>query len=150
MNKYTGKSARQAAILEAISSGGIATQNELVAALKKKGVAATQVSISRDIAELGLVKAGGVYKAATAESGGHDPELPLRTFVRAVTPAGPNLAVVRCDTGTAPRVGLTLDGLALPGLVGTLAGDDTVFVASDCASSQKKLVDFLNSRMNNP
>lgn len=150
MNKYTGKGARQAAILEAIASAEIATQNELVAALKKKGVAATQVSISRDIAELGLVKAGGVYKAATAESGAHDPELPLRTFVRAVTPAGPNLTVVRCDTGTAPRVGLTLDGLSLSGLVGTLAGDDTVFAASDSASSQKKLVDFLNSRMNNP
>lgn len=150
MNKYTGKTARQSAILEAIASGSIATQNELVAALKRKGVAATQVSISRDIAELGLLKAGGVYKAAAAEAGAADPELPLRTFVRSVTPAGPNLTVVRCDTGTAPRVGLTLDGLPLPGLVGTLAGDDTVFAATDSAASQKKLVGFLTSRMNNP
>lgn len=148
MNKNTSKGARQAAILEAIGETSISTQNELVAALKKKGVPATQVSISRDIAELGLVKAGGVYKAAAAEGGAADPQLPLRVFVRAVVPAGPNLTVVRCDVGTAPRVGLALDGLALEGLVGTLAGDDTVFVASTSAASQKKLVDFLNSRMN--
>lgn len=150
MNKYAGKAARQAAILDVIASAGIGTQNELVAALRKKGVAATQVSISRDIAELGLVKVGGCYRPAAAEGGGADPELPLRTFVRAVTPAGPHLAVVRCDAGTAPRVGLVLDGLALGGIVGTLAGDDTVFVATDSAASQKTLVGFLTSRMNNP
>jgi transcriptional regulator of arginine metabolism len=150
MNKYTGKALRQSAILETIASAEVGTQNDLVAALRKKGVAATQVSISRDIAELGLVKVGGFYRAATAESGAHDPELPLRTFVRAVKAAGPNLTVVRCDTGAAPRVGLVLDGLALPGLVGTLAGDDTVFVACDSAASQKTLVTFLTSRMTNP
>jgi arginine repressor len=43
-----------------------------------------------------------------------------------------------------------LDGLSQPGLVGTLAGDDTVFVASDSAAAQKRLIDFLNSRMTNP
>jgi arginine repressor len=57
--------------------------------------------------------------------------------------------VIRCDTGTAPRVGLVLDGLAQPGLVGTLAGDDTVFVAGDSAAAQKRLIDFLQSRMAN-
>lgn len=149
MNKYTSadrKSARQTAILEAVASEPIATQNELVRALKKRGIAATQVSISRDVAELGLVKAAGVYKAATAEAGAADPELPLRTSVLSVLPAGPNLTVVRCDTGTAPRVGLVLDGLTLPGLVGTLAGDDTVFVASDSGAAQRKLIEFLNAR----
>ncbi|MBI3566485.1 MAG: ArgR family transcriptional regulator [Elusimicrobia bacterium] len=152
MNKYSergGKAARQAAILEAVAHDEVATQNDLVRALKKRGIEATQVSISRDVAELGLVKAGGLYKAATAESGAHDPELPLRTFVRKVVPAGPNLTVVRCDTGTAPRVGLVLDGLTLPGLAGTLAGDDTVFVATESAAAQKKLVEFLETRMNN-
>lgn len=135
--------------MEAVAHDAVATQNDLVRALKKRGIEATQVSISRDVAELGLVKTGGVYKAATAETGAHDPELPLRTFVRLVVPAGPNLTVVRCDTGTAPRVGLVLDGLTLPGLAGTLAGDDTVFVATESAAAQKKLVDFLQTRMTN-
>jgi transcriptional regulator of arginine metabolism len=150
MNKYShtqGKAARQAAILEAVSQDEIGTQNELVRALKKRGIEATQVSISRDVAELGLVKAGGAYRPATAENGAHDPEMPLRTFVRKVSSAGPNLTVVRCDAGTAPRVGLVLDGLAAPGLVGTLAGDDTVFVASETGAAQKKLIEFLESRM---
>jgi transcriptional regulator of arginine metabolism len=149
MNKYSSKAARQSAILGAIAAGDVATQNDLVVALKKQGVAATQVSISRDIAELGLVKVAGVYRPA-AEGGVADAELPLRTSVRAVTPAGPNLTVVRCDAGTAPRVGLVLDGLTLAGLVGTLAGDDTVFVASETAAAQKTLIAFLTSRMTNP
>ncbi len=134
--------------MEAVTAEAIATQNELVRALKKRGIDATQVSISRDVAELGLLKTAAGYKAATAENGAHDPELPLRTFVRKVVAAGPNLTVVRCDTGTAPRVGLILDGLNLPGLAGTLAGDDTVFVATESAAAQKKLVEFLQSRMN--
>lgn len=152
MNKYTErderKAARQTAILETITRDEVATQNDLVRFLKKRGIAATQVSISRDIAELGLVKASGVYRPATGE-GAHDAEMPLRTFVRNVIAAGPNLTVIRCETGTAPRVGLVLDGLAQPGLVGTLAGDDTVFVAGDSAASQKRLIEFLKSRMSN-
>ncbi|HXS99225.1 MAG TPA: hypothetical protein VN915_00955 [Elusimicrobiota bacterium] len=154
MNKYAGrderKTARQSAILEAVSSEEIATQNDLVKALKKRGIEATQVSVSRDVAELGLIKAGGAYRSAPAEAGASDPELPLRTFVRRVAAAGPNLTVVRCDAGTAPRVGLVLDELSQPGLAGTLAGDDTVFVASDSAAAQKRLIDFLRSRMTNP
>ena len=152
MNKYTdraeGKAARQTALLEAITQEDVETQNDLVRTLKKRGIAATQVSISRDIAELGLVKAAGVYRPASSEAA-PDAEMPLRTFVRSVVAAGPNLTVIRCDTGTAPRVGLVLDGLAQPGLVGTLAGDDTVFVAGDTAAAQKRLIDFLQSRMTN-
>lgn len=152
MNKYAdrteGKTARQAAILEAVTQEEVATQNDLVRCLKKRGIAATQVSISRDIAELGLVKAGGAYRPATGEAA-HDAEMPLRTFVRSVKAAGPNLTVIRCDAGSAPRVGLVLDGLAQPGLVGTLAGDDTVFVAGDSAAAQKRLIEFIESRMTN-
>lgn len=150
-NKYAeravGKNARQSAILEVIAQEEIFTQNDLVKALKKRGIEATQVSISRDIAELGLVKIGGIYKAGTVETGAHDPELPLRTFVNTISPAGSNLTVVRCDTGTAPRVALALDAVNLPGVVGTLAGDDTVFVAVESAAAQKRLADFLASRM---
>lgn len=150
-NKYAeravGKNARQSAILEVIASEEVFTQNDLVKALKKKGLSATQVSISRDIAELGLVKVGGVYKTGSVETGAADPELPLRTFVDKVTAAGPNLSVIRCDTGTAPRVALALDGLNMPGVIGTLAGDDTVFVAVESAAAQKRLSDYLATRI---
>lgn len=152
MNKNTErderKAARQSAILQAIAQEQVATQNDLVRCLRKSGIAATQVSISRDIAELGLVKAGGIYRPAPAEAA-HDVEMPLRTFVRNVVAAGPNLTVIRCDTGTAPRVSLVLDGMAQPGLLGTLAGDDTVFVAGESAAAQKRLIEFLRARMTN-
>lgn len=153
MNKYAGreerKSHRQSAILEAVSHDTVSTQNDLVRALRKRGISSTQVSVSRDIAELGLIKVGGVYRPAAGEGGAVDSELPLRTFVRRVAAAGPHLTVVHCDAGTAPRVGFILDGLAQNGLVGTLAGDDTVFVASDSAPAQNRLIEFLTSRMNN-
>jgi transcriptional regulator of arginine metabolism len=149
MNKYTdrveGKTLRQTAILEAIAASEIATQGDLVKALKKKGIEATQVSISRDIAELGLVKVAGVYR--TAAGAAQDRELPLRAFVKNALAAGPNLTVVRCETGAAPRVALALDLAAMPGVIGTLAGDDTVFVAVESASAQRKLVDYLSARM---
>lgn len=148
MNKHSGpKLQRQQAVLEAISAQALATQQEITQALKKRGIEATQVSISRDIAELGLIKVAGVYKPGSAETGAADPELPLRSFLRRVHAAGPNLTVIRCDPGAAPKVAFALDNLTVPGLVGTLAGDDTVFVAVDSASSQKKLIDFLSARM---
>ncbi|MBI4371539.1 MAG: hypothetical protein HY552_04500 [Elusimicrobia bacterium] len=149
MNKHSpaDKAARQTAILEAVAREEIATQDGLARALRRRGIAATQVSISRDVAELGLAKAGGVYRTATDGAGAADPELPLRAFVRRADAAGPHLVVVRCGEGTAARVAYVLDNLTMPGLVGTLAGDDTVFVAVDSAAAQKRLLDFLRARM---
>ncbi len=150
MNIYStrgGKAARQAAILEAVTRGEAATQHDLVRALKKRGISATQVSVSRDVAALGLVKVGGVYKTGNTNNGVHDPELPLRSFVRRVVAAGPNLTVVRCDVGAAPRVGLVLDSLEIAGLAGTIAGDDAVFVATENSAAQKKLIEFLEARI---
>ncbi|MEK7858257.1 MAG: ArgR family transcriptional regulator [Elusimicrobiota bacterium] len=151
MDKYTNrderKSARQAAILEAVTQAPVATQHEVVRALKKRGIEATQVSISRDIAELGLIKAGGVYRPAPAAGAPADPEAPLRSSVLRAQAAGANLVVIRCEAGMAPRVGLVLDGMTFPGIIGTLAGDDTVFIAVDSSAANKRLVDFLQSRI---
>ena len=154
MNKYAfredRKAARQAAILEAVSQESMATQNDLVAALGRRGIAATQVSLSRDIAEMGLMKVGGCYKPAAAQDGASDPELPLRTWVRRAQAAGHNLVVASCDSGTAQRVAFVLDRLAVAGLVGTIAGDDTVFVAVDSAAAGRRILQFLRSRIKTP
>jgi transcriptional regulator of arginine metabolism len=151
MNKYANrderKSARQAAILEVISKEAVATQNDLAKALKSAGIHATQVSLSRDIAELGLVKAGGKYQSAPSMTGAADPELPLRTSLRSAVAAGPNLVVLRTDTSAAQPVGLVIDRMSMPGIVGTIAGDDTVFVAVANQAASKKLLDYLNARI---
>ncbi|MBI3548858.1 MAG: arginine repressor [Elusimicrobia bacterium] len=142
-----GKASRQSAILDVVAREDVATQNDLVRALKKRGISATQVSVSRDIAELGLVKASGKYRATVSAAEAPDPEMPLRVWMRGFASAGPNIVVIRCDTGTAQQVGLVVDHLAMEGVVGTIAGDDTVFVAVADAGTGRKFVDFLKSRM---
>ena len=151
MNKYPGderKAARQAALLEAVRGSALAPQNELVTALKRSGIAATQASVSRDVAELGLIKAGGRWRSSPAPVAGlADPELPLRTLVRQVLAAGENLVVIKCRVGAAQQVALALDGLARPELVGTVAGDDTLFAAVGSAKAARALMDFLLARI---
>ena len=146
-NNQTDKGARQQAILDIVGRQDMATQNDLVAALRKRKIAATQVSVSRDVTELGLVKIGGYYKQAMGPSGPADPELPLRAWMRAVLPAGPNIVVVRCDIGMAQSVGLVIDKLGFEGFAGSIAGDDTVFVAVRDAAAQRRVVDYLQARI---
>jgi transcriptional regulator of arginine metabolism len=149
MHKHSSaaKTARQNALLEAIRSEEIRTQNDLVAALRRRGLSATQVSVSRDIAELGLGKVRGRYEPPTVTRGHDDPSLPLRAWVRDVAQAGPNLVVIRCEVGTAQRIGLAIDQSGLPGVVGTLAGDDTVFVATASAAANYSLTEHLRGQM---
>ena len=119
---------RRAVLLEVIASRDLGTQEELVAALRRRGIVATQSSVSRDVRDLGLVKVGGSYRANGAETAA-EPALAWRSWLRSARRAGPNLVVLRCDTGAAQPVALALDQLSTPGVAGTLAGDDTIFVA---------------------
>lgn len=153
MNKNTSapttKPARQLAILEMVRLESIGTQQELVTALHRRGILATQASVSRDIAELGLVKAGGVYRAGLpAAAGAAGADLALRTWARRAAPAGPHLVVVTCETGTAQKVALALDHHQLPDIVGTIAGDDTVFVAVPSAAANRRVVRMIAAWIN--
>ena len=91
----------------------------------------TQSSVSRDIAALRLVKVDGVYRRAPARrSRARDPdELRIAEGVLTAEPAGDALVVVHTPPGEANRVGVALDRLAWPEIVGTIAGDDTIFLA---------------------
>ena len=112
------KAERHSAILELINRGSAHTQQEIAAALARRGLHATQATISRDIQELGLVRAGNGYRS----SGGLVRELVLS--VEVVEP----MAVVRTPPGTANLVARRIDEAALPGVAGTVAGDDTIIV----------------------
>lgn len=151
MNKNTvarpSKADRQAVVLEVVRRARIATQHGLVDALLRRGVSATQASVSRDIAELGLVKAGGVYRSGLPEGGGVAPEFPIRAWARRATPTGPNLVVLHCETGTAQKVALALDQKHLPDVVGTVAGDDTIFVAVASRAAGRRVARLLTDWM---
>ena len=118
------KEKRQQKILSLIRAKGVGTQQELAGLLARAGVPATQSSISRDLVELGVVKRNGFYAPpeAAATRG------PSRGFVE-VEAAGENLLVARCEPGLASAVAVEIDRARVEGIVGTLAGEDTVFIA---------------------
>ena len=126
-------------ILELIATRRIRTQEELADVLRQDGWEVTQSSVSRDIAALGLVKAEGAYARPPAgDLRGVDPnEVRIRDGVLRCEPAGDALVVVRTPPGEANRVAVAIDRLAWPEVVGTLAGDDTIFIAAKDQDSRR-------------
>ncbi len=129
------KEKRHGAILDIIETADIETQEDLARELLQRGFKVTQATISRDIKELHLIKAqaeNGAYRYAVNEAGAlPNTEKLLRVFketVLSVQSAG-NLVVVGTLTGSANAAAEVLDNMALEGVVGTIAGDNTIFIA---------------------
>jgi len=121
------KSFRQGQILKLIAERRIGTQEELARELGALGIQTTQVTLSRDIRELGLVKTPQGYKQLHAEYSGPTFESVLTEFVQDIRVAQ-NLLVLRTPAGHANSVAVALDNESLPEIVGTIAGDDTILV----------------------
>ena len=121
---------RREAMLAIVTGAAVATQDELADALRKRGFVASQASVSRDIAALGLVKVRGRYARATTAAPSENPMLArIRSNVLRVRSAGDNLLVLSTPPGEASPVAIAIDGQDWPGVAGTIAGDDTIFVA---------------------
>ncbi len=138
-----GREQRRQFILELLRRERISSQEELLERLAEAGYSATQSSISRDLRDLEVAKAGGRYVVP-----GGPPRVDLalvQQFLVSVRKAGPHLLVLHTLPGTASLVGSALDLAQLPQIVGTIAGDDTVFVASASPSDQQKLHQQLTS-----
>lgn len=131
---------RRSAIQALLSKGPAATQASLVRALKSRGYVATQSSVSRDLREIGAIKTAQGYELPATSPAGEDHVASVAELLRATMPAGPNLLVIHTAIGAAQRVGVALDRCGWPGIAGTIAGDDTVFVATDSAAAQKNLI----------
>jgi transcriptional regulator of arginine metabolism len=122
------KNYRQGQIVKLIRSRHLHTQDELARALRGIGVPATQVTLSRDIRELGLVKTTEGYAEGVPESSAAPDVEPLvREFVLDVRLAQ-NLLVLRTPPGHANAVAVALDNAEWPEVTGTIAGDDTILV----------------------
>jgi transcriptional regulator of arginine metabolism len=135
------KAYRQAQILKLIRRGAVATQEDLAQRLAGAGIDASQVTLSRDIRELGLIKTAAGYREPN--SAGREPardNLPrvLQEFLRDIRIAQ-NLVVLKTVPGGAQPVARALDSEERPEIVGTVAGDDTIFIAAPNAASAKSL-----------
>lgn len=129
------KSKRQEAILQIITAKDIETQDQLLGELKEYGIPSTQATISRDIKELHLVKeltGSGTYRYVVS---GRKASLNFAGRLRTIFREGvtsfdvaQNIVVVKTMPGLAPAAGAALDGMDIPDLVGSLAGDDTVIL----------------------
>ena len=142
------KSYRHGQILKLIRSRNIFTQEELARALKEKGIGATQVTLSRDMRELALVKTHEGYRDL-----GHDsPNLQFAAlageFLRDVRSAQ-NQVVLKTAPGHASSVAVALDDEEWPEVVGTIAGDDTILIicldSNTAEAVRTKLMGLLQS-----
>lgn len=124
------KETRQQRILSLIRAKPIGTQEELRSLLERAGVPATQSSVSRDLEELGVVKHHGHYTVPRANGAAARGLLSLDM-------AGESLVVARTEPGMASAVAVNIDGAAIEEIVGTIAGEDTIFIAVNDRKAQR-------------
>lgn len=130
---------RQREILAILREHPVANQLVLMEELARRGIQATQSSVSRDLRDMGIPRVAGRYvPPAAGPSNGDGGVLEVARFVHGFKPAGPHLSVVFTATGAAQTVALAIDRAAWPEVVGTMAGDDTIFVATAGAQDQKR------------
>lgn len=137
---------RRAAILRLLRDGEVRRQSELARLLRQSGHAVTQSSVSRDLRDLGVLKAGGRYlpppdEVAHANGDFHA----ISQFVRAAKTAGANLVVLNTTIGAAGSVAVAIDKAGWPEVVGTISGDDTIFIAIADADGQRRLLERLHT-----
>ena len=124
---------------ELLTAGEHRTQADLVAALAAEGHEVNQASVSRELATLGVRKVGGVYRLPPSPHAG----APIHAFS---TTSGGCLAIVRTEPAFAMVVAQAIDAASLAGVLGTVAGDDTLFVATEGARASARVAEFLGVR----
>jgi transcriptional regulator of arginine metabolism len=135
---------RRNAIVRLVASGGVRKQQDLVRLLHKEGYVATQSSISRDLREIGVLKASGRYILPPQDVVHANGKFnSLAPFVQQIKRAGPSLTVVKTSTGAAQSVAVAIDKAQWPEVVGTLSGDDTIFIATGSVRAQSGIVNRL-------
>jgi transcriptional regulator of arginine metabolism len=139
------QSGRRATILRILRGAHVRKQEDIVRLLREAGHEVTQSSVSRDLRELGVLKAGGRYLPPDAMPRPLDDFAALRPFARGDATAGPSLTVLRTTTGSAQSIAAAIDQAEWPEVVGTISGDDTIFIATADAAAQAALVTRLRA-----
>jgi transcriptional regulator of arginine metabolism len=137
---------RRGAIVRIVRAGLVRKQQDLVRLLKKEGHDATQSSISRDLRDLGVLKASGRYVLQPDElTRANGDFATLAQFVRELRRAGPSITVLRTTVGAAQSVAVAIDRAEWPEVAGTISGDDTIFIATANARAQEELITRLRA-----
>ena len=131
--------ARRTTLAKIIREQAVGRQAELVAMLRQHGHVATQSSVSRDLRELGVAKLGDRYVLPDDAAPPKNDFSTLKQFVNAQLTAGTNLTVLKTTVGSAQSVAVAIDTARWPEVVGTISGDDTIFIATAGAREQHKL-----------
>jgi transcriptional regulator of arginine metabolism len=143
-NAVALQQARRRAIAQLLKRNTIVRQTELVQLLRSDGYHATQSSVSRDLKDMGAAKLNSGYSLPERLNADNEQQLTgVAEFIRDVRPAGPNMLVITTAIGAAQRVALTLDRISWPEIVGTLSGDDTIFIATTGAAQLRRLTSRL-------
>ncbi len=145
------KQKRQAKIIELIQNNDVETQEELLAMLQQEGFQTTQATISRDIRELNLTKTTGDSgrqkyvpgRTVNRESKASYRQL-LNTGIVSMEAAG-NIIVVKTISGVAMAVAAALDNMDIEGLIGCIAGDDTIFLAVRSSELIQQVISEINN-----
>jgi transcriptional regulator of arginine metabolism len=138
-NDNGGAPSRRSVLAKIIREQSVGRQSELVALLRKHGVEATQSSVSRDLRELGVAKLGDRYVLPEPAAPRPNDFTAIKQFVHALETAGTNLLVLKTTTGSAQSVAVAIDSAHWPEVVGTISGDDTIFIATAGARELRKL-----------
>ncbi len=124
------KRSRQAAIVEIIKRSPVLSQRELAAQLRRRGISVAQPTLSRDLQELGAVKTRSGYEIIERNNEPNEAELHLRRLARELlssVEASGNILVLKTGPGNAQSLALALDRAGWHEILGTVAGDDTIF-----------------------
>ena len=138
---HVDKTRRQDLILRLISERDLGTQQDVVRALADEGVEAAQATVSRDLAELGVLKVGSRYLALPHDPGSAGIEV-LPSFVLGIIPAQ-NQVVIHTRDGTAGAVSSVLDRVKGLKIMGTIAGQDTVLVIAPDADAAGEVANLI-------
>jgi transcriptional regulator of arginine metabolism len=137
---------RRNSILRHLRTGAVRRQSDLVSLLKSDGFEVTQSSVSRDMRELGVLKAQGRYLPPGEEvSQAQGSFSAIARFVRDIKTAGPSITVIRTSVGAAGSVAVAIDRAAWPEIVGCIQGDDTIFIATQDGEAQTRLLSHLRA-----
>lgn len=161
MNKYSSTQRREI-IARVVAANAVRSQEELLKLLKREGVRVAQPTLSRDIAELGLVKTPIGYALPAAVTGGSvDTSLSpselrtdrlaqaVRDYVVEIRRAG-TIVVIKTTIATAQPLARAIDDAGDPDVVGTLGGDDTIFLATEDAAAAERVIRRLSAHLRSP